>query len=185
METPDEIEITIDYELASGETGHLDLLPREYFDPAAFENEANEADEVNAANGVHEAGEADEASGKARQATLDVDSDPLHYDSAEYLDATPADLKSAKLSLFNKATERRLSYNTSYWNQGKNQITAKTEWLEGVIVEEAITFSLTTADTPTTNHIIRTVAKEGLHVPVYHRVFTAEADGEEKEDEIL
>jgi hypothetical protein len=48
-----------------------------------------------------------------------------------------------------------------------------------------MTVSLTTADSPATNHIIRTVAQEGVHVPVYHRVFTAQADGEEREDEIL
>jgi hypothetical protein len=157
MDTQHEIEIEIEYELNSGETGHLSLLPRDYFEPEAIE----------------------------QAEALDVDAEPLHYDTASYLDANPEDLKWAKLNLRNKDSGRALAYNTSYWNHGKNQITAKTEWNEGVIVEEAITFSLTTSDNPATSHIVRTVANEGVHVPVYHRVFTAQADGEEKEDAIL
>jgi hypothetical protein len=159
MDNLPEIDITIDFELLTGETGHLDLLPRDYFE--------------------------DEALTEANLATLDVDAEPLHYETANYLDASPADLKWAKLNLRNKASERLLAYNTSYWNAGKNQITAKTEWNEGIVTEEAITFSLTTADAPTTTHIIRTVAQEGVHAPVYHRVFTAQEDGDDREDQIL
>jgi len=159
METQHEIEIEIEYELNSGETGHINLLPREYFAPEALEEANTEA--------------------------LDVDADPLHYDTADYLEAAPADLRWAKLSIRNKDSERTLSYNTSYWHGGKNQITAKTEWNEGVITDEAITFSLITAENPTVNHIVRTIAKEGVHTPVYHRIFTTQPDGEEQEDEIL
>ena len=159
MESLPEIEIQIEYELNNGETGNLALLAREYFEPEALQ--------------------------EANAAALDVDAEPLHYETADYLDATPADLRWAKLSIRNKESERTLAYNTSYWHGGKNQITAKTVWSEGVIVEEAITFSLVTADAPAANHIVRTVAKEGVHVPVYHRVFTAQPDGEEREDEIL
>jgi hypothetical protein len=159
MDNLPEIEIRIEFELNNGETGQMDLLPRDYFEEEALEE------------------------GKA--ATLDVDAEPLHYDTAAYLDADPSELKWAKLNIRNKDTERLLAYNTSYWNAGKNQITAKTEWNEGVVVEEAITFSLTTADAPAINHIIRTVAQEGVHVPVYHRVFTALPTGDEREDEIL
>ena len=157
MEKLPDIEILIEYELNSGETGNLSLLPREYFDPEALDNPE----------------------------ALDVDAEPLHYDTAEYLDAAPADLRWTKLSIRNKDSERTLSYNTSYWHGGKNQITAKTEWSEGVITDEAITFSLITGENPTVNHIVRTVAKEGVHTPVYHRVFTAQPDGEEREDEIM
>ena len=102
METAAEIEIEIEYELNSGETGHLSLLPRDYFEAEALEEANAEA--------------------------LDVDAEPRHYDTADYLDAAAADLKWTKLSLRNKKSERTLAYNTSFWSGGKNQITAKTEW---------------------------------------------------------
>jgi hypothetical protein len=54
-----------------------------------------------------------------------------------------------------------------------------------VIVDEAITFSLITGDSPQVNHIVRTVSSDGVLTPVYHRVFTAVDGGEEQEEEIL
>ena len=76
METSPEIEITIDYELNNGETGHLALLARDYFEEEALE--------------------------ESKAATLDVDAEPLHYETAAYLDADPSDLKWAKLNIRNK-----------------------------------------------------------------------------------
>jgi len=157
METIAEVEISIEYTLNSGETEHVELLARDYFEPEALEDPEK----------------------------LDVDAEPIYLDPVDYLEVSAADLASVKLLIRNKGSERSLSFNTSYWNGGKNQITAKTEWSEGTIVEEAVTFSVVTGDEPSVNHIVRTVAREGVLVPVYHRVFTAVDGGEEDEEEIL
>jgi hypothetical protein len=147
------IEILIEYATHSGDTGQADLLPMDYFDADALAGE------------------------------IDIDSDPLHYDSAEYLDIPLAQLASVKLSLANNDTKRRLAFHTSYWNGGKNQITSRTEWNEGIITEEAITVSLAT--TPTVTHVVRALNVEGVLAPTYHRIFTQQSNGEETEESIV
>ena len=153
MDTVNPIEIRIEYETNAGQTAEVDLVPREYFDEEAITAEA----------------------------ALDVDSEPLHYDSADYLDVPASELKWVKLTLRNRDAERTLTFHTAYWNAGRNQLTSKTDWNEGVITEEAITFSLVTSDSPSVNHVIRAVSEGGVLRPSYHRVFTALESGENEE----